>query len=411
MRSTADVVVVGAGIIGASITYQLVRRGVTVTMLEKGNSPAAGSTGSSAAFIRCRYTHPEQVRLAYQSQETFRSWRSFTDLAEPRASLHEVGVLWMLGQTAAQIGVERDKLCEQGVVASRLGPADILDRFPALSTCDSSLDVTGAADHVCQQGEAFLYEDRGGFTDPVGATQDLVDGAMRDGADVVFRATVVAVRSSGGRVIGVTLADGTEIDTGLVINAAGPWCNGLNDLAGVELRWNLTPTRIQMVYRPWPAALGPIPVIIDMATMNGFRLEASQQQVLSVSGRPEDEREQVADPDRFKTAADSAFKDLNLAALRHRVPDLEPGGPPTGIAGLYTVNRVDHHPVLGPSEVEGFWLANGFSGHGLKLGPGIGSMVAQAITGESLPLDTDVPIGFFSIERDPLTLGIKNVFA
>jgi len=411
VRTAETVVVVGSGIIGASIAYQLARRDVGVLVLEKANGPAEGSTGASAAFIRCRYTHPEVIRIASDSQEIFRDWASFTGLGEPRASLHEMGVLWMLGETRERVHAERDKLLAQGVTASVLSPEEVTERFPALATCDVRLDLTGKSEHACRNGEAFLFEDRGGFTDPVGATQDLVEAAQRRGVKFLFGSRVVAVRFGGDSVIGVTLADGTMIDADLVINAAGPWCNELNRLAGVDLRWSLTPTRIQMVYRSWPSDIGRIPVIIDMATMNGFRLEASQQQVLSVSGRPDDEQEVVADPDSFNTSADAAFKDINLAALDHRVPHLEASGMPTGIAGLYTINRGDHHPVLGPSGVEGFWVANGFSGHGLKLGPAIGSMVAKAVTGTSLPSDTAVPMDYFSIDRAPLSLGVKNVFA
>jgi glycine/D-amino acid oxidase-like deaminating enzyme len=83
----------------------------------------------------------------------------------------------------------------------------------------------------------------------------------------------------------------------------------------------------------------------------------------------------------------------------------------TGVAGLYTVNREDVHPVVGPTEVEGFWVANGFSGHGFKLAPALGSMLAQAVTGLSMEFDTDVPMSFLSVDRQPIDLAVKNVLA
>jgi glycine/D-amino acid oxidase-like deaminating enzyme len=83
----------------------------------------------------------------------------------------------------------------------------------------------------------------------------------------------------------------------------------------------------------------------------------------------------------------------------------------TGIAGLYTINRTDVHPVVGPSGVDGYWLANGLSGHGFKLAPMIGSMVAQALTGERAPFDTDVPMSLLAVDREPIEVAAKSVLA
>jgi glycine/D-amino acid oxidase-like deaminating enzyme len=83
----------------------------------------------------------------------------------------------------------------------------------------------------------------------------------------------------------------------------------------------------------------------------------------------------------------------------------------SGVAGLYTINREDVHPVVGPTGVDGFWVANGFSGHGFKLAPSVGSMVAQEVTGTSIEFDTDVPISFFSVDREPIDLAVKHVLA
>lgn len=126
---------------------------------------------------------------------------------------------------------------------------------------------------------------------------------------------------------------------------------------------------------------------------------------------PEDEEESVDDPDSFKRVPDHEFAQMKLAAFHHRVPALEPKGETTGVAGLYTINREDVHPVLGPTGVDGFWVANGFSGHGFKLAPAIGSMLAQAITGSSIEFDTDVPIEIFSADRKPFDVAVKNVLA
>ncbi len=129
------------------------------------------------------------------------------------------------------------------------------------------------------------------------------------------------------------------------------------------------------------------------------------------SVREEDEREAVADPDRFRRETDEEFELRVLHALHHRLPDLPYRGRIMGYCGLYTVNLEDVHPVLGPTPVDGLWLANGFSGHGFKLAPAVGSMVAQAITGTTLDFDTRVPLSFLGVDRAKIAIGAKSVLA
>lgn len=412
MNRRAEVVVVGAGIIGSSISYQLARHGVeSVVALDKGSGPAEGSTGASSSICRCRYTHPEVVRLAFHGQESYGNWPRFTGLSEVRSGLRRLGVLWLMGEAAEKVEADAEKLRSQGVSAIAIGPEEVTDRFPALSTCGEHFDMSGEDDHVCIPGDAFLFEPDGGYADPVGANQDLIDAARQAGASVEFGSQVVGVTRSGSTVTGVRLADGSEISAGLVVNAAGPWCNRLSDMAGADIRWTLTPTRVQTVYRDWPDDLGPLPVAADNSTGIYFRPESGGRQILIGSVAAEDEEEVVDDPDSYKRVPDADFTDLKLAAFLHRVPALRNRGQVSGVAGLYTINREDVHPIVGPTDVEGFWVANGFSGHGFKLAPAIGSMVARSYTGKTMEFDTDVPMSFFAVDREPIDLAVKHVLA
>lgn len=411
MTAGGDVVVVGAGIIGSSIAYQLARRGVGVVALDKANGPAEGSTGASSSICRAKYTSPQVVRLASHGLAAFGAWSEFTGLAGPRSGLQNVGVLWIMGSDRVSVETDVSRMAAQGVAVEGIGPEQVIDRWPALSTCSARFDLTGEVEHACTPGEAFLFESGGGYADPVGANQDLIDATRARGGQVRFKSRVGGLVTKQGKVAGVELADGEVIGADLVINAAGPWCNRLNELAGVDLRWTLTPTRIQTVYRPWPTDLGSLPVGIDGPTGTYFRPESAGQQVLVGGVMPEDEEEVVDDPDSFKMVPDADFTQMKLAAFHHRVPGLEARGSVSGVAGLYTINREDVHPVVGPTGVNGFWVANGFSGHGFKLAPAIGSMVAQAVTGSSTGFDTDVPLDLFSVDRDPIDVAVKNVLA
>jgi sarcosine oxidase subunit beta len=403
---TADIVVIGAGIIGSSIAYQLARRtSGRIVVLDKGAGPSEGSTGASSAIIRTFYTQPNLVRLALGGQEAYRNWSDFTGLAEPANRFTQTGVLWILGFTASSAHRAAGRLAGQGVDVSVLDADGVHERFPPLSTCDVPFDLSGETPHECVDLEAALFEPEGGYADPSGANRDLIDAARREGADVRFRSLVTSVRTGHGTVVGLVCADGTRIDTRLVINAAGPWCNRLNEMAGVDVPWILTPTRVQVVHRT-ARDIGAIPVTAD----HGIYLRPHGDQILFGSVLPEDERETV-DPDDYKTAADAAFKDSKIHALHHRIPALPHRGTVGGIAGCYTMNRRDVHPVLGPTDLSGWFVANGFSGHGFKLAPMIGSMIAQSITGVRASYDTDVPLSLLAVDREPLSVAYKSVLA
>ena len=131
------------------------------------------------------------------------------------------------------------------VAVTVLDPGELTARFPDFSNCASLRP--DRRDLTCAPGEAFLYEEEGGYADPAGANQDLVDAARRRAPRHRFGTMVNAVRRDGDRVTGVTTGSGETIDAPMVINAAGPWCNKLNDMAGVSLRWTLDPTRVQIL--------------------------------------------------------------------------------------------------------------------------------------------------------------------
>jgi glycine/D-amino acid oxidase-like deaminating enzyme len=395
-----------------SIAHQIARRSdLKVVVLEKGAGLGEGSTGGSSAITRQRYSKLESIRVARDGNIIWRNWSEYTRLGEPVGRFHDIGVLWMMHDSVDEVEADRDRLVSEGVDAVMVGASELKQMYPGVSACMVPFDLTGEIEHECADGDAFLIERDTGFFDATGALLDVATAARAGGVDVRMRTEVVGVDVGGGRATGVALADGSSIDAPMIVNAAGPWCNRINAMAGLETPWDLVPTRIQVIYRALPSAVPrPIPVTCDAPGGVYFRPEAGDGQIILGSLLEEDELERV-DPDTYSQAADRSFIDTKIHALHHRLPDLPYVGVPGGMASLYTVNRQDVLPIVGPTEVEGFAVVNGFSGHGFKESQVIASMMAQWITDERAEFDTDVPMEFFSIDRDPIDIAEHTVLA
>ena len=408
-----DVVIVGAGIIGLSIAWQLARRtSLNITLLEKGAGLGEGSTGASSAICRHRYSAESMIALARDGISAYRHWGDFVGLASPRASFHEEGVLWLLGDDREWAPRERDRLAGFGIAAEVLDDSALAERFPAFNPCVLPPDLETGAEHQCAGGGVHLLETEGGYMDPVLAAEDLREACMGAGVEVRMSTRVTEVDTAGGSVRGLTLESGETIATPLLVNAAGPWCHKLYGEAGVDLRWDLAPTRIQVLYLDRPPELeGHIPVTCDVGGGIYFRTQNRGQQLVVGSVLEEDERERVANPDDYQREVDTDFELAKLHLLHHRFPALPYRGKVRGYCGLYTVNRNDVHPVLGETALPGFWVANGFSGHGFKLAPAIGAMMARAISGERSDFDCDVPLSTYGIDRAPIELESLTVLA
>lgn len=410
---TSDVVIVGAGIIGLSIAWQLSRRSnLKITVLDKGAGIGEGSTGASSAICRHRYSADEMVQFARDGIGAYRQWQAFTGLPEPNAEFHNTGVLWLTGEDTAWAGREHARMQKLEIPTLVLDDDDLADRFPALSNCVLAPDVETGAEHECVGGGSHLFELEGGYVDPMLAAQDLLSACRNTGVDVSFRSRVDSIATTSGAVSGVSVAGGPSIATPLIVNAAGPWCQDLYTAAGLRLDWDLVPVRIQVLYRDRPEELaGDIPTTADIGAGIYFRTQNRGSQLVIGSVLEEDEKETIEDPDDFRIETDTEFELKKLHCLHHRLPALPSVGKVRGYCGLYTVNRNDVHPVLGETALSGFMVANGFSGHGFKLAPAVGSMLAQAITGERAEFDTDVPIELFSIDRKPFEVDNLSVMA
>ena len=401
-QKTFDAIVIGAGIIGVSSAYQLARRGLRVGILEKGPQVAAGSTGQSSAVVRQRYTNTEVLQLAYSSLQMFQHWCDRLELKENHSGFCPVGVVWVPGGGGDDAAEAARNFQQVGAAGSICTVDDLRGRYPSVNFCTQVLDMTGVS-HDCSDATSVFWESDAGFADPQGTTEDLMRAGAAKGVELFVRHEVIRIETaSAGGFSCVGCADGQAFSCNLLLNACGPWCNRINQMIGVTLPMTLRPTRVQIALRDRPAdVVGEIPVFVSAADQIYGRPEADGKQFIVGSTDPKDEAEAVDDPDHFATEASREFRERMMHKLHHRFP-MKSRGAVGGYAALYTVNTDDWHPIIDAVGPDGCFVANGFSGHGFKLGPSVGALIGRMMSGVELPDDPPVSVRYFAADRRPI---------
>ena len=412
-RQTADIVIAGAGVIGLCAAVQLARRSTArIVVVERAATVGAGSTGASSAVCRHKYSLPEMITLASDGITAYRHWSEFLGTTDVLAHYQDVGVLWLGNGNPEWTHRDFEQMTKHGIRAALLDDYELRTRFPSINPCLRAPDLESADEHRCTGGGVHLLELDGGYIDPVDVLHDLLASARGKGVDVRFRTEVDGIETAGGRVTGVRLADQSVISAPILISAAGPWCTRLFAKVGLASPWRLEPTRIQMAHIDRPrAVIGDLPVTVDQVGGIYFRTQNRGQQIIVGSIQEADERETVPDPDQFASYADDEFMRSKLHILEHRLRGLSDVGRPRGYSGLYTINRHDFHPIVGSTPIDGLLVANGMSGHGFKLAPAIGSLIAQILAGPIDSFDTRVDPAFLSFNRAPIVLKSLGVVA
>jgi sarcosine oxidase subunit beta len=371
MRAQADAVVVGGGIIGASVAHFLVKLGFGDVVLVEKSRICGGSTQYSAAHVRQHYTNEVAIRLAVRAagmfanaEEAFGSGVGFT----------QHGYMVIAPEDQAQ--AIRDVVPfqqELGVKTEILDVDEVAHRWPALA-----LDGIALA----------CFEETSGYADPVRTVQALVDSAKPRGLTVVEGTRVLGISRANGRVAGVVTGEG-EIATDVVVNATGPWGNEVGRMVGIE--YPLRFSREHEAIFEAPADLGAFPVMSD-AIQRIYLRHYGEGRVLVGEGWPKEP--EPADPESYDDGTDEEHLARMVPKLIHRVPALDGrlgqpaygGAFVTGYSGVYDITD-DWYPVVGEEEVAGYYSAFGGSGHCFKLGPTIGESLAHVIAGREPPTD------------------------
>ena len=373
---TADVVIVGGGIMGASIALHLAEQQAGEVVLLEKRHLAAGSSGKSGAILRQHYSRETTIRMARTSLHFYAAFeeRFGRDIGFVRPGM------MFLANESARTSLERNVRLQQSVgVDTELVEADDLRELePRGQFAD---DALGA------------WEPEAAYVNPVRTVYALAAAARARGAQLRTDTRVTELLSEHGRMRGVRTASGERIDAPVVINAGGPWAAQL--LQSLDLDYPLQAIRPEQAYLEPPGDFGaPTAIYADLVTDVYWKPEpAGWTRIGKMSYEGDDE---VPDPDHYDVGVDQVFIDFARGAITERLPAFERAVSWGGCGALYTVTP-DAHPLIGPvPEVEGLYLVSGFSGHGFKLAPAVGAGVAALITGAAPdPFDPDL----FAVDR------------
>jgi sarcosine oxidase subunit beta len=351
---SADVVIIGGGIVGSSIAYHLTEAGCTsVLVLERETHQGKGSTGKSMGGVRAQFATTVNIQMSLYSIPFYASFEE--RLGEP-AGYRPQGYLFLATNEKhlAYLRSNQERQKELGLKeVEMLSGDDIASSYRQLR-CNDVL------------GGSFCSTD--GFVDPYSAMVGFTMAATARGAKFWKAAEVTAIQQDQKGINAVETTRGV-VSTRVVVNAAGPWAAEVGSLAGIEIP--ITPTKRMLVpTEPFADFPHTAPMIIDMST--GFHFRPESLGFLLAWNDPEEKH-------GFSTEFEPEFIEKILSHAADRVPCFEnvAVNPKKAWAGLYEVTP-DHHCILGPvPEVPGLFLANGFSGHGVMHAPATGKILAD----------------------------------
>ena len=353
MTDTADVIVIGAGVQGASLAFHLASRGARVVVVER-SVPGAGATGRSSGLVRMYYDLLAEAKLAWTSFQWFRDWDARVG---GECGFTKTGFLWIEpAELEARVRANSASHRALGVDSTVIGPGEIRAIAPALDVGD----------------EVAAYEPGSGYADPSMTATSFLAAARQRGARLLTGAEVTAIPVAGGRVTGVRTTRG-DVDAPVVVDAAGAWARGVAALAGLDIPVDVW--RHDTGYLGLPDAVRrPLPVVIDNSRGMYFRPEGADLLLVGL----EDGSEMGGSPDRETVTANPDFRAAAAERLVQRVPGLVEATFRAAHAGQDGLTP-DQRAMLGQAGPDGFYLDCGHSGTGFKTAPAVGLGMAELI--------------------------------
>ena len=373
MTETADVIVVGAGVQGASLAFHLARRGTNVLVVER-ETVAAGATGRSSGFVRMHYDLESDSRLAWASFPYFQSWADVVgagDCGFVRTGFMQLMPAALADEVRANVAMQQGIGIDTRIVDS----AEVVRLVPGAVTEDIGVAA---------------YEPESGYADPSGTAAGFLAAARDHGARLVQGCRVSTVAVEGEAVVGVE-TDRGRFDAPTVVDAAGAWAAGLAATVGVDVP--VEAWRHDTAFFGLPPGHEPdFPIVIDEMNQVYFRPEGRDLMLVGL------EAGNVigGSPDRPLMSPGQASVEDMVKRVCARVPWMSEGTFRTAHGGQDGITTADQRPILGRAGPDGFYLACGFSGTGFKTAPAVGACLAELILDGRA---TTVDISGYALER------------
>lgn len=364
MTETADAIIVGAGVHGASLALHLARRGLTPTVLEQ-HAVAAGATGRSSGVVRMHYDIEAESRLAWASFPCFRDWREVVGAGD--CGFVRTGFLQLVRPGFS------DRLRANVAMHQRIG-------IPSLVV--SADDVRRLAPMIeIEDGAVAAFEPESGYADPTATATGFLEAARDLGAHLVQGRRVTGVTVAGGRVTGVE-TDRASYSAPIVVDCAGAWAAGIGRMVGLELPVDVWRHDTAYVRRP-PAMGTTHPTVIDDANALYFRPEGRELTLVGL----EDGSEVGGSPDRETASTSPGFAEQVAERVVRRLPAMSAAtlhGAHSGQDGI----TPDQRAILDRAGPDGFYVVCGFSGTGFKIAPAVGAGMSELILdGRAMTVD------------------------
>ena len=370
MSETADVIVIGAGVQGASLAFHLAERGMHALVVEKA-VVAAGATGRSSGLVRMHYDVEAEARLAWRSHAYFSDWGNRVG---GECGFTTVGFLQLVPPDEVASLRANTAMQQRIGIPTEIVEADAVRRLlPGVAIAD---------------GQVAALEPLSGYADPTQTAGSLMAAATARGARLVQGCAVTGVRVAGNRVVGVDTARGA-VDAPIVVDAAGAWAGRIASMVGLQLPLKVWRHDVAYVLRP--PDIPRHPVFIDFENSFYARPEGESLTLVAL----EDGNPISDDADAAVDAAAPGFIEKAAERVMRRLPDFARAGLHSAHSGQDGITP-DQHPIIGPAGPDGFWLDCGFSGTGFKTAPAIGASLAQLIT-EGMAANDDLAI--YRMER------------
>jgi glycine/D-amino acid oxidase-like deaminating enzyme len=382
----ADVVVVGAGVVGASVAFELTKAGYGVVVVDKAPGVGHGSTSASSAVVRFNFSTAAGVAAAWESRACWESWPDHLGLPAGHDFARYVRTgLAMLDVDVAPRRSYLPLFDAAGIPYEEWDAATLAARVPGIDVGRYWPPKRVDDDAFWADTEATLgavYTPDGGYVnDPQLAAQNLAAAAVARGAEFRLGRGVVGVDRDADRVTAVRLADGERLGCAIVVNAAGPWSSRVNALAGVggDFTVRLRPMRQEVHHVPAPKALRANGICFaDMDLGTYVRPERGGSLLVGGTEPACDPMPWLDDPDAVNPNPTQAVFEAQVTRAARRLPELAVPNRAKGVAGVYDVAD-DWTPIYDQTDLPGFYVAIGTSGNQFKNAPVVGRFLAAIV--------------------------------